>query len=90
MSTSLCFKIKDNVDMDKYVLLEIFFKSWIDDAYDNQVRYKVDKEFTKEWEPGMVRFKETFRVEFENQEDAPVMRLRGVPEQFQTYLELEQ
>jgi len=88
MSSSLLFKIKDNVDIDKHRLLEIFFKDWVDDTCNNQVNYKVERDVRKNWEPGMVRYKETFRVDFETQEDALAMRLKGVPREFQSYLEI--
>jgi hypothetical protein len=36
----------------------------------------------------MVTYKETFRVDFEQQEDAVAMKLKGIPVEFQKYLEL--
>lgn len=88
MSNSLFFKIKDTVDIDKHRLLEIFFKDWVDDSCNNQVNYKIERDVIKDWEPGMVHYKETFRVDFEKQEDALAMRLKGVPVEFQKYLEI--
>ena len=88
MSNSLFFKVKDSVDIDKHRLLEIFFKDWVDDSCNNQVHYKIERDIKKEWAPGMVRYQETFRVDFEKQEDALVMSLKGVPKEFQMYLEI--
>jgi hypothetical protein len=88
MSNSLFFKIKDTVDVDKHRLLEIFFKDWVDDSCNNQVHYKVERDVKKDWQPGMVQYHETFRVDFDRQEDAVVMSLKGVPKEFQMYLEI--
>lgn len=88
MSNSLYFKIKDNVAVDKHRFLEIFFKDWVDAICENKVRYNILKNPTIEWEHGMVHFKEVFRVEFENQEDALALALKGVPVEFQQYLEI--
>jgi len=88
MSNSLFFKIKDSVDIDKHRLLEIFFKDWVDDSCNNQVQYKIERDVIKDWEPGMVHYRETFRVDFERREDAVAMSLKGVPREFQQYLEI--
>jgi hypothetical protein len=88
MSNSLFFKIKDNVNIDKHRLLELFFKDWVDDSCNNEVHYLIQRDIIKDWEPGMVHYRETFRVDFDTQEDALAMRLRGVPQEFQSYLEM--
>lgn len=85
---SLYFKIKANVNVDKHRLLELFFKDWVDDTCENQVQYNVERDVDKDWEPGMVRYRETFRVDFDRQEDALALRLRGVPQEFQDFLEI--
>ena len=85
---SLYFKIKDNVNADKHRLLELFFKDWVDDTCENQVQYNVERDVDKDWEPGMVRYRETFRVDFDRQEDALALRLRGVPQEFRDFLEI--
>lgn len=79
MQRSLNFKIKDNVDIDKHKLVEIFFKNWVDTTCNNQVQYKIEK---------VLNLDEVFRVDFEKQEDATVIRLTGIPKEFQDYLEL--
>ena len=88
MLNSLFFKIKDNVDIDKHRLLEIFFKDWVDNSCNNQVHYKIERDVIKDWKPGMIHYQETFRVDFESREDATAMSLRGVPIEFQQYLEI--
>jgi hypothetical protein len=88
MSNSLFFKIKDSVNVDKHRLLELFFKDCVDDSCNNQVQYKVERDVKKDWQPGMVTYVETFRVDFERQEDALAMCLKGVPKEFQSYLEI--
>lgn len=85
---SLYFKVKANVDADKQRLLELFFKDWVDDTCNNEVHYNVERDVEKDWEPGMVRYRETFRVDFERQEDAVALRLKGVPKEFQNFLEI--
>jgi len=83
MSSSLLFKIKDTVDIDKHRLLELFFKDWVDDTCDNQVNYKVEKTISS----GIGRY-DIFRVDFETQEDITAVILKGIPQEFQSYLEI--
>ena len=85
---SIYFKIKDNVDVDKHLLLQLFFKDWIDDTCNNQVQYKIERDVEKDWIPGMVRYRETFRVDFEKSEDFLALKLKGVPREFQNFLEI--
>ena len=88
MSNSLLFRVKDSVDADKRRLLELFFKDWVDTSCNNQVHYKIERNIKKDWVPGTLNYKETFLVNFEEQEDAVVMSLKGVPKEFQQYLEI--
>ena len=88
MQKSLSFKIKNTVDIDKHRLLELFFRDWVDSNCNNQVQYKVERDVVKDWEPGMVNYKETFRVDFENLEDITALKLKGIPNEFQKYLEI--
>lgn len=88
MSYSLNFKIKDSVSIDKHRLVEIFFKDWVDNCCNRQVQYRIERDVSMDWIPGMVHYNETFRVEFERQEDALAITLRGVPAEFQQYLEI--
>lgn len=88
MSCSLYFKVKDAVDVDKHRIIELFFKDWVDDTCDNRVKYSIERNVRRDWMPGMVHYGETFRVDFEHQADAVAMRLKGVPREFQQYLDI--
>ena len=82
---SLYFKIKDTVGVDKYQLLEVFFSDWIDS---NCVNYRVERGIVRD-SPGITPWgQETFRVDFDRGEDYVAMKLRGVPQQFQGFLEI--
>lgn len=84
MSTSLFFKIKSTVDLDKHRLLELFFKDWIDDSCNNRVQYKIQRDSTT----NSAKHQETLCVDFEQPEDALVMLLKGIPNEFIQYLEI--
>lgn len=74
MRTSILFKTKENIETDKKLLVELFFKDWVDQICEQQVVYKVERN--------------AMTVDFEKQEDAVALRLRGLPPEFQDYLEL--
>ena len=84
MSNTLFYKIKPNIIIDKHSLISLFFMDFIDGTCDNKMQYKIEKE----WRPGMVGFQEIIRVDFDNPEDTLAMCLRGVPDEFQQYLEI--
>lgn len=95
MYNSLLFRIKADVDVNKYRLLELFFKDWVDTTCDNEVHYKIESVpgTAYVYGRGAVHSKhlptyETFRVDFDKQEDALALMLKGVPEEFQSYLEI--
>jgi hypothetical protein len=88
MPSSILFKIKESVDIDKHRIIELFFKDWVDDSCDNEVKIKIERDVIKDWIPGMVYYVETFRVDFDKPEDAVALRLRGIPPDFENYLEL--
>lgn len=73
--TSLLFKIKDN-NIPNQRILDMFFKSWIDDICDNEVQYTVEHNVL-----------DTLRVDFDKREDAVLVKLRGIPTEFDKYLE---
>lgn len=77
MSNSLSFKIKSDVDIDKHRLLEFFFKVWVDSGCNKQVKYSIERGVNK-----------TFSAHFEKSEDALALTLRGVPLEFEKYLEI--
>lgn len=88
MSNYLSIKIKSDVAIDKHRLLECFFEDWIDDSCNNQVHYNIERDVSKEWKPGMVYYNETFSVHFDRPEDALALKLRGIPREFEKYLEI--
>ncbi len=74
--TSLSYKIKPSpYGGDNYRILRFFFKAWVDDSCDNEVEYTQPTE-------------ETIQVEFEKAEDALALKLKGIPDEFQNYLEI--
>lgn len=83
--TVLFFKIKDTAALEKHRILEIFFKSWIDEICNNEVKYTLES--IKELPTYDCRV-EVYRVDFENVEDAVALKLAGVPKEFQNYIEL--
>jgi hypothetical protein len=85
MTNSLYYKIKDTVDAEKHYLLELFFKDWVDESCNNQVNYKFESRKQKN---GSTLDEEVLRVDFETQEDAVILTLKGIPVEFQDYLEI--
>jgi hypothetical protein len=84
MTSSVIFRIKESVDIEKHKIIELFFKDWVDGTCDNQVKYKTG--YVPKWQH--LNLQGTLRVEFEMQEDATALRLRGVPHYFRDYLEI--
>lgn len=81
MSNPLYYKIKDNVALNKHHLIDLFFRDWVDDICDNGVNFRTERTNVSD-------LSDTFVVDFESQEDAIAVRLRGVPKKFQMYLEI--
>ena len=78
--TSLIFKIKDSAtDLEKQRILVLFFKSWIDDLCKNKVFYEFNYDH--------LRYRDLCKVEFEHSEDAVVLKLKGIPDEFSQYIE---
>ena len=84
--TSLYFKIKDSAALEKHTLLEIFFKLWVDESCNNEVSYNIEP--IHDPNPCRQLFEETFRVDFDKMEDAVALKLKGIPSEFQGYIEL--
>lgn len=78
---SLYFRL--NSTHDKKNILQMFFKDWADRICDNEVKYSIIEN-----DGNKLFWSEIIRVDFKNQEDATIMKLRGVPEEFQEYLTL--
>lgn len=81
---SIYFKIKNIEDEDTGRVLEYFFKDWIDRACENEVKV------SKHSYPDPTRFETLhyFQAQFYNVEDVTALKLRGIPEEFQKYLEI--
>lgn len=81
MSNSLHFKIKDNIDSEKHHLVELFFKAWVDYNCNKQVQYQFVHSH---------RIAETdiFRADFDQPEDAVLVKLKGIPVEYREYLEI--
>lgn len=77
--TSLLFKIKGTTSFDKHRILEMFFKSWVDDVCHNDVSY------TNLW---LSSDEEVYRVDFEYEEDAVILKLKAFPKEFQNHIEI--
>jgi len=84
--TSLLFRIKDSAALEKHRILEIFFKSWIDNTCNNEVGYTLEK--VAEVSTDVSQWQELYRVDFEHIEDATVLRLKGIPTELQNYVEI--
>jgi len=94
MAISVKFRVKSDVDVDKHRLLELFFRDWVDTTCENEVKYDVEKL------PGIYSASnihphgfqkntaEIFNVNFDKQEDALAILLKGVPPEFSEYLEI--
>lgn len=75
-STSLSYKIKNaSYAGDNYRILHIFFRAWVDETCQNEVEYSQPSN-------------ETIQVGFEKSEDAVALKLKGIPDEFQNYLEI--
>jgi len=68
-------------------ILKMFFEDWADSICNNEVRYSIvggDGGGLTTWS----QWNEIIRVDFVNEEDATLMKLKGIPEEFQNHLEL--
>ena len=74
-STSLSYKLKSIYGENDHRILQFFFKAWVDDSCENEVEYTQTSD-------------ETIQVDFEHPEDAVALRLKGIPDEFQNYLEI--
>lgn len=85
---SLLFKIRDTAAQEKHKILEMFFKSWVDDICNNEVKYTVEHTLRAVPDSMLDQVEELFRVEFDQIEDATAIKLKGIPTEFQEYIEL--
>jgi hypothetical protein len=77
-AASLFIDVK--ISPDKKRILEILFKDWADQICHNDVAYSSILNNNSAIE--------TIKVDFINKEDAVAIRLRGIPEEFQKYMEI--
>lgn len=84
--TSLFFKIKDAANKEKHHILELFFKSWVDDTCNNEVAY--DLHSVEDAPANSLSWQEIYRIDFEHAEDAVALRLKGIPAEFSNYIEI--
>jgi len=73
--TSLFFEIAATEDKQK--IIEIFFRSWIDEICMNEVSYNIQTP---------VADSDHFSIDFERIEDATAVKLRGIPDEFSEYI----
>lgn len=85
MQYYLLFKTKANIDTNKHKVLEILFKDWVDDICNNKVDYFIDNSYLVSGIDGHTK---TFRVDFQEYEDALALKLKGIPVEFREYLEI--
>lgn len=85
---NLCFKVKADVDVDKYRILELFLKDWIDDTCNNEVHYDISERGEYSQYSPYPFHTQYFNVEFDRSEDALAVKLKGIPEMFQNYVEI--
>ena len=65
-------------DTDNKNILRMFFEDWTDRIGNNSIKYSAHKDID--------RYCDIVRVDFTNDEDATIMRLIGIPEEFQKYI----
>lgn len=63
-------------------VLRMFFEDWADRIGENKIEYSV----VAGDGGGITFWNDIIRVDFADSEDATVMRLKGIPEEFQKYL----
>lgn len=67
---------------DNRNILKMFFENWADGICNNEVKYSIVGS-----DGGQTAWK-IIRVDFMNDEDATLVKLKGIPLEFQKYLEL--
>jgi hypothetical protein len=84
--TTIFFKIKDTMLREKHHMVELFFKSWVDTTCNNEVDYTLTE--VTEAPEGSLQWEEVYRVDFERTEDAVALKLKGIPLEYQNYIEI--
>lgn len=65
-------------------VLKMFFEDWADSICNNEVNYSI----VAGDGGGLTTWNDIVRVDFTNEEDATIMKLKGIPEEFQKHLRL--
>ena len=63
----------------------MFFEDWADRIGNNEIKYAI----VAGDGGGKTTWNDIIRVDFINDEDATIMRLKGIPDEFQKYLKLK-
>ena len=89
--TSLKYHLKAGGDKKK--ILEMFFKDWVDGICNNKVKYSstVESEdylYSRGTPLPTPIVTEIIKVEFDNEEDAVAMKLKGLPVDLRKYMSL--
>jgi hypothetical protein len=62
----------------------MFFEDWTDSICNNEVAYSI----VAIDGTGLTAWNEIIRVDFANEEDATILKLKGIPDEFSSYLEI--
>jgi hypothetical protein len=82
--TSLYYKI--STTKDKESILRMFFEDWAEGICNQEIKYTTVlaspnlRNISYSW------WDEIIRVDFNNEEDATAMKLKGIPEDLQSYI----
>ena len=71
---------------EKHHMVELFFKSWVDATCNNEVDYTLTE--IQEAKCGSTQWEEVYRVDFDRTEDAVALKLKGIPIEYQEYIEI--
>lgn len=81
--TSLFIDVR--VTSDKKRILDILFKDWADHICNNQISYSIISTLNNNH---CGNYAEIIQIDFINEEDAVIMKLCGIPEEFRKYMEI--
>jgi hypothetical protein len=84
MYNSVKFKVESSVNEDKKRLLEFFFQDWIDGLGDNE--FSIERIGFSYYNRRMSE--EIYRVDFSDPNDVLILKLKGIPDEFQKYLKM--
>jgi hypothetical protein len=71
---------------EKHHMVELFFKSWVDATCNNEVDYTLTEILAAK--RGSTQWEEVYRVDFDRTEDAVALKLKGIPLEYQDYIEI--